>query len=769
MSDSISPVDPSLRRWELVGLLALGTVVLAVPLSRLRPPNGPRDAGPEAVRPSFVGTAACKECHAVAYEKWRSSDHAWAMARATPETVLGDFDDAVFTHRGVTSRFYRGGGRYYVFTEGPGGKMGEFEITYTFGVRPLQQYLVHFPGGRLQALSIAWDSVQRRWFHLQEEQDVPASDWLHWTRNGQNWNGMCAECHSTNLRKNYDPKTDTYATTWTDINVGCEACHGPGSQHVAWAKMQPMARPELADGGLLIRTRDITSERLVELCAPCHSRHAELGDYDHTGRQLMDQMLPTLLVEGLYFPDGQQLDEVYTYASFLQSKMYARGVRCSNCHDSHSAKLLPFPGNELCLQCHQREIFDTPGHHFHKQVVDGRASPGASCVKCHMPERPYMVIDWRADHSFRVPRPDLTAEISVPNACGQTGCHADKPVAWAVDAFRKWYGIARKPHFANTFAAARGGEPRAEADLRRLADNPLQPGVVRATALDLLSRYPGQSTTDSLRNALAADDPLLRDLAVSRLVLPDARERAATLAPLLCDPVRAVRIHAASALAGTPRELLKPYQREAFDRALGEYREAMSYSLDFASSGYNLGNLEASLGHAAEAERYFRLALSVDELFFPAKVNLSVLLAEQGRAAEAERLLRDVVAAYPGNAEAAYSLGLLLGEAGRNNEAAEWLARAAAGWPRHARVRYNLGLVLARLGRIEEARTTLREALPLAPADYDALFALADLELRDGRPREALVLAERMIAERPNDPAGLQLRAAAARLLGAGQ
>ena len=757
--------DPALRRWALVGLVALAVVVVAIPLSLLRPARAVGERGPLGEPPAFVGTAACLDCHQAAAQRWRGSDHDLAMAEATDSTVLGDFNNATFTDRGVISRFFRRDGKFLVSTEGPGGAIGEFEVAFTFGYDPLQQYLIPFPGGRLQALSLAWDTQRRRWFHLYPDQDIPPDDWLHWTRNAQNWNGMCAECHSTDLKKGYDAASETFNTTWSDIDVGCEACHGPGSRHVAWAGMAEMARPEIDNAGLVQRSSGIDGPGLVELCAPCHSRRAELGDYDHTGDELLDHMLPSLLVEGLYFADGQDLDEVYTYGAFLQSKMYARGVRCSDCHDSHSLELHR-DGNELCLQCHQREVYDTAGHHFHKKVVDGRPSDGARCVKCHMVERPYMVIDWRADHSLRLPRPDLSAELGTPNACTQGGCHDDRPLAWSVEAYGRWYGQARRPHYGTTFAAARAGDPGAEAELIRLAENTLQPAIVRATALSLLERYPGVAADATLRAALLSEEPLIRRTAAAAVVIPDAAARAAALAPLLSDESRAVRLAAVSQVAGLSRDLLRPYQQEALDRAVAEYRRVMAYSLDFASSGLNLGNLEAALGNPAEAERSYRLALAIDDLFFPAKVNLAVLLSRQGRNDEAARLLREVLKAYPDNVDAAYSLGLLLVEMGQPGEAIGWLQKAAAAEPRVARGRYILGLLLQQLGRLDEAEAELRAAVALEPNSLEMLYALADHLLRRGRAADARQLAEQMIAAHPGERVGHDLKAAAERSLG---
>jgi len=747
--------DTTLRRWEIIGLVALAVIVITIPLALLRPaPEGSHEL--DETTPAFVGTAACVDCHRAEYDRWRGSDHDRAMDVASDSTVLGDFNDATFTYRGVTSRFYKRDGKFFVYTEGPGGAMAEFEVQYVFGYDPLQQYLVPFPGGRLQTLSVTWDTVRGRWYRQYPDQDIPPTDWLHWTRGGQNWNSMCAECHSTNLQKGYDAATDSYHTTWSDIDVGCEACHGPGSRHVAWASIAPMARPELEKMGLAVSTARIAPRRLVELCAPCHSRRAELGDYDHTGSELLDQMLPSLLDEGLYHPDGQILDEVYVYGSFLQSKMYAREVSCFDCHDSHSLKLHR-DGNDLCLQCHQGEVYDTSEHHFHKKVYEGRESDGAKCVKCHMPERAYMVIDWRADHSFRVPRPDLTAKIGVPNACTQSGCHDDKPLQWSLDAYRRWYGEARKPHFGTAFAAARKGEASAQPELVRIADSDLYAPIVRATALELLAETPRPDGIAALRLATGSEEALLRRTAAAYLPIA-GEEDVDHLLPLLSDPVKAVRMAAVSQLAVVPRDRMKPYQQEAFDKALAEYRASMAYELDFPSSNFNLGNLEYALGNAAQAESYYRAALAIDDLLLPAKMNLAVLLSQQGRNDEAAALLREAVRDYPDNADALYSLGLLEVERGNADEAVDLLQRATWLNPGEARVQYNLGLLLQQMGRQDDAGRALRRALEIEPDRLDYMHAWADYLFRGGRLAEARAVADRMIALYPDQPIGHQMR-----------
>ena len=400
----------------------------------------------------FVGGQVCSGCHAAETESWQGSHHALAMQRATETVVLGDFANARFEHLGAVTTFSRSGDKFTVNTAGPDGALHDYEIAYTFGVYPLQQYLIAFPGGRYQALGIAWDSRPKdqggqRWFQLYPGQQLKPGDPLHWTGRDQTWNYQCADCHSTDLQKNFNLAADTYATTWTDLDVACEACHGPGSRHVAWTKAQAAggsyppgtdaARMGLTnwlkptdtghwemnpETGIARRTEKLASTEL-ETCAACHSRRKVIAKSPRPGEPFLDGYLPALLEPGLYHADGQIDGEVYEYGSFLQSRMHAAGVTCSNCHDPHSAKLRA-EGNGLCAQCHLPARFDAREHHHHEP-----GSAGAQCVNCHMPTKTYMVVDARRDHSIRVPRPDLSISLGTPNACSQ--CHGDRPARWA--------------------------------------------------------------------------------------------------------------------------------------------------------------------------------------------------------------------------------------------------------------------------------------------------------------------------------------------------
>jgi len=753
------PVD-RLRAWKQAGFAATAVIVLTIPLYAVKETRARAGrAATVAVVNEFVGVEACAECHEAATEAWTGSNHDNAMAVADTLSVRGDFNDAEFEHDGITTRFSRRDGKYFVWTEGPDGEMAEFEVTHTFGWEPLQQYLVPFPGGRLQNLTVAWDTERERWFDLYPDDDYPPGDWLHWTGAAMNWNGMCAECHSTNLKKGYDPNAKSFSTTWSEINVSCEACHGPGSRHVEWAEIPEMARPPIDDYGLLVPTSGTTNRHQVELCAPCHSRRTELGDYDHTAIELLDHQIPSVLEEGLYFPDGQILDEVYVYGSFTQSKMYRNDVRCSDCHDVHSLELHA-EGNALCLQCHRADTYDAYEHHFHEPLTEsGEPNEGTYCVECHMPQRAYMVVDWRADHSIRIPRPDLTLELGTPNACAQAACHGDETDQWNAEHYEEWYGKKRRSHYGTTFAAARRGDPYAADALIRLARDPLYPPIVRATALVLLQNYPGDSTTAVLRLALQDEDALIRYTAAEAATGPDPQAYVDMLAPLLFDPTRAVRGMAASRLAGQPAELFKPYQAEALDEVVAEYISSMEYSLDFAFAGHNLGNLFVALGDPRKAEAYYRDAIEVDDEFLPAKMNLAVLLNAQGRNAEAEQLVREVIEVDPELGEAVYSLALLTAEAGRIEEASELLRRATQLMPTRSRAWFNLGLAEQQLGRLDEAGSAFRTALELEPENLDYLSILADYYARRADLPGLSEIADRLEAAYPTEPITAQVRA----------
>jgi predicted CXXCH cytochrome family protein len=753
------------RRAILAGA-ALATVLLLAGLWwLLQAPGTPEAAAPRAASApatpaAFVDNRQCLECHAPQATLWRSSHHAMAMAAPTAETVRGDFNDTTFTHDGVTSRFFRRGDAYLVRTDGPDGRLADFEIAWTFGVAPLQQYLIALPGGRLQPLQIAWDSERRRWFHLLPHEKAPAGDVLHWTGRYQNANTMCISCHTTGFEKRYDAAADRFDSRWHEPNVSCQSCHGPGERHVRWALAPKAGRPEGGDRGLSVALKSATPQQQAAVCAACHSRRSELVATAVPGRTRLDQHQPALLTEGLYHVDGQQLDEVFVDGSFRQSRMYQAGVACTACHDPHAAKLKA-SGNAVCTQCHAPQpdprypkgagLYDSPAHHFHPE-----GSPGASCANCHMPARTYMQIQPRRDHSLRIPRPDLSVRLGTPNACN--ACHADRSPQWAADQVVRWYGPARPPHYGEVLAAARAGRPDAGGPLGALVADTLVPSIVRATALSALRGY-GDAAMAQRVSATRDADPEVRAAAADSLESAAPEQRLYTLGPLLTDPVLAVRIAAARSLSSLPAARIGPVLRPAFDAALAEYMAVQNLALDMPGARLNLATVHQNVGRLEEAERHYRQALAIDPDFTPARANLSRLLNRSGRNAEAVQVLTEGLARQPGIGELQYSLGLLLAEEGRLPEAAAALEQAATLMPGRARVQYNLGLALQQTGRRPEAERALLAARELAPDDPDPVRALAIFYTQAGRRAEALRWAERLEALAPGDVQARQLAA----------
>ena len=728
--------------------------------------------------PAYVGTSECVKCHQAEYRSWLGSDHDLAMQEASDTTVLGDFNDASFTYAGLTSRFHRVGSEFRVTTDGPDGELHDYAIRYTFGVTPLQQYLIEFPGGRLQALGIAWDSRPaadggQRWFHLYPHDSVTAGDPLHWTQRTQNWNQGCAVCHSTNLTKGYDPQTDTYHTTWSDIDVGCEACHGPGSDHLEWAahdhaeyrsgsaglmalsgrnrstwvrdENSPTAHLSPSPGGAGKGEAEARIGRQTELttCAPCHSRRAQLAEGLRPGEPLLDGYRPAVLAEGLYYPDGQIEDEVYVYGSFLQSRMYHQGVTCSDCHDPHSLKLRQ-PGNAVCATCHDPATYDTTAHHHHTVGTEG-----SSCVACHMPTRTYMGVDDRLDHSIRIPRPDLSESLGTPNAC--TECHATRSPRWARRALTRWYGatVDSSRDYAAILAASRDHAPRAELKLPALAGGSSTPAIVRATALSLLAQYPSGAALETVKRALDDPDPLIRTYALGSLAMAPPLERMRLAEHRLADSVLAVRAEAGRMLAATARDALTPAQGAALDSAIADYLAIQTLNADRPEAWVNRGLVEADRGRYQDAEEAYRAAIGIDSTWVPAWVNLADLFRRQARDDDAEQVLREALGVVRETAAVHHALGLLLVRRKDMEQALDELRQAAEIAPEVARYVYVYAVALGNSATPAAALPVLERGLVDHPNDRQMVFALATLYRDSGRPDRGLPLARRLTQLEP--------------------
>nr|WP_232210377.1 HEAT repeat domain-containing protein [Nitrococcus mobilis] len=659
------------------------------------------------------------------------------MQPATDKTVLGNFNNIAFSYAETTSTFFKRGNTFFVRTDDADGRLKAFEIKYTFGVSPLQQYLVELPGGRLQALSIAWDSRPaeqggQRWFHLYPGKNITHGDALHWTGRHQNWNFMCAECHSTHLEKNYDPQQRVYRTTWSEINVSCEACHGPGAKHVIWANKAHVQKGAEADKkglthrfgerrnirwthdaktGQSVRSAPRTIDTEIQVCAACHSRRAQLFEDDRTGQPLMDSFLPSLLDEGNYHSDGQIDGEVYEYGSFIQSRMYQAGVTCSDCHEPHGLKLRK-PDNGVCLQCHRTEAYETREHHFHTPQ-----KAGAHCVDCHMPPKNFMVIDARRDHSLRIPRPDLSARLGTPNACNK--CHTDKTARWSAEKIRHWYGHNPRGYqnYAKALQAARSHTENTSAELIALLQDMNQPAIARATAARELQNWLNPESFQALATALHDTDPMVRLATLESLRPLPANTRWQLIRLFLQDPVRVVRISAAELLADIPAARVPAADREVLQAAIADYMAAQTFNADDPAAHVNLGNFYTVQGKKALAERSYRLAIDLDPSWVPAYVNLADLFRRMDQDSKGEQVLRSGIRRLPQAADLRYSLGLLLVRQEDLPAALVSLRQAADLAPANAHYSYVYAMALQNAGQLREARAVVDEALEQAPND----------------------------------------------------
>ncbi|PHS01113.1 MAG: hypothetical protein COA78_23080 [Blastopirellula sp.] len=782
-------------------LIVLGTIITADWHSAI----------PLETQATYVGRQSCVDCHKQEYDLWEGSHHDLAMDLATDEFVLGDFEGTKLEHYGITSTMFQKDGKYMVNTEGPDGKMTDYEVKYVFGVEPLQQYMVELQKptpeteanalGRIQVLRISWDTVKKEWFYLSPpdvDEKLDPEDPLHWTGSAQNWNHMCADCHSTDLKKNHDLATNTYHTTFSEIDVSCEACHGPGSIHVGLANANSMFWDKNHGYGLKeLKGKDSKNE--IETCAACHSRRRVVCPDTFRDEGFYDRFANELLMPDTYHCDGQIMDEDYVFGSFIQSKMFHKGIRCTDCHDPHTTKL-KFEGNKLCTSCHQHTPgkYDTPSHHFHQ--TDGT---GASCVECHMPETTYMEVDPRRDHSLRIPRPDLSVDLGTPNAC--TKCHLDRAKIsdekrktlknyggwitavrngdeevkqalaevdqWAYDSVKKWYGKdlgEKKDHFAYTLRAAWDGDYSALPKLEEIATTPKDTsGMVRASALYQMSRFPDELTRETSLLLLKDSDPQVKAAALANLqfVYHDDKLFKA-VAPLLRDKIRSVRTEAARILIGYAPGAFKmeTYQAD-FDAAFEELRDAMMRNSDQAGAHMTLGIMYQEMNDEFEAERSYRHAINVQPNVTGPRANLSSLLEIRNKKGESE--MRQLVVA--GNKEAAYQMAEKLAARAfeiqkLRDEELRNLARDVRLLPTAAPLQYRYGLAVYLAGShkgtppeiqkqfFERAEVSMAKAVELDPNNPEFLLGHTLLLYQKlQRWDEAIATLRRLAEVQPNN------------------
>jgi tetratricopeptide (TPR) repeat protein len=621
-----------------------------------------------------------------------------AMMTADEYSVKADFNNTTFDYNGIVSTFYKKDGKFMVQTDGPDGKLHDYEISYTFGIYPLQQYMIKFPDGKIQVLDPTWDNRSKEeggqhWYHIHADDNVTAGDVLHWTGPNMNWNYMCADCHSTNLKKNYDEKTKSYHTTWDVINVSCEACHGPASKHVEWSKTPHKA---LDNKGFTLSFKnkkwkwDVNTKEKkggadhqeLEVCAKCHSRRSQLDDDFVPGNKFADHYLAVQLEEGLYFPDGKIQDEVYVYDSFLQSKMYAAGVTCTDCHNPHTLKRKS-EGDKVCSKCHSEEKYTATSHHKHKE-----GSTGSSCVSCHMPARTYMGVDSRNDHSFRIPRPDVSVEMkAVPNACNL--CHKDKDAQWSTDAMKKWYGKipVGKQNFAHSLQALRSNDSSAPKELYNILTSNA-PKIAKATATAYLGNYPSKQTYMTTQQMLGRSDPQIRRSALVALESFPPQMRMRKTFEMLNDPVKIVRMEAARQMASFPLGNVDEKTKEVLDKAFEEYEKLLLFTAERPESQLSLGVYYSNRKMPEKAEKAYLEALRLQPQFVPAYINYSNYLMKQSRSKEAFDILEKGIKNVPNMGILYHALGLWYVQNKVSDKAEAALKKAVELSPDNARFAY---------------------------------------------------------------------------------
>lgn len=713
-----------------------------------------------AAKPAtMVAEQQCQGCHSEQVKDWQGSHHQLAMQPATAETMLGDFNNVTFNAENETTRFVRKGEEFWVNAPGLDGKNADFKVAYTFGIAPLQQYLIEVGEGRLQALGVAWDTEKHRWFHLYAGQGVNFKNPLHWSKPSQNANFMCVECHTTGFKRNFDAASNTFSSHWNSLGVGCQACHGPASNHLEWTAKQT----DLIHAGFDVDLKDKNATVEIETCARCHARRAPLGDGYTVGKRLMDDYLPSALTRELYSLDGKIKDEVFEHGSFLQSKMFDKGVRCSNCHNPHSNELKA-PGNAVCLQCHntagktavegvdgkglQAKNYDSIEHTRHAM-----GQPGSQCVDCHMPGKFYMGNDFRHDHSFSIPNPERAAKLGTQDAC--LTCHQGKAGDKITAQFKLWNGSTapQAPRYDESLLLIRNGLPGAAQALYEQLQRSNLPAIQRATLLAELPLYPSEQALKLATQDLKYPAPQVREAAVRAVsaFLPPP-ERVALLTPLLGDPVKAVRIVAARDLLSVARNGLGPAQAN-WDAAIAEYESVQKSLSERAEANLNLAMLYQANGRSSEVEGLLRTAMKRDPDFYPALVTLVQWLEGNSRSQEAKALLDESLKQHPDAALLHHTRGLSLIRAGKTAESMPSLSKAAQLEPQNAQYGYVLAVALHESGKVDEACAQLERLLRAQPANRNARLSLIEWYLNSGQEPKAQVVLQSWKKMNIADPA----------------
>lgn len=659
----------------------------------------------------YTGDESCVSCHKEAYQSWEGSHHDKAMQLVDDTSVLGNFDDAKASIDGVNYHFTKKENDFFVKINEIDGSENSYKVAYVFGLTPLQQYIVDFPDGKKQVLRVTWDCIENKWFHQYAGDEIVITDWLHWSRGAQNWNTMCAECHSTNLKKNYFVEKDSFHTTYSSINVSCESCHGPGQKHISWANKGEKGKSMFINLGA-----DQNSQ--LNMCAPCHARRVKLTKNLIPGLTFEDQYLVQNISSQFYYPDGQILEEDYVYGSFLQSKMHAQGVKCGDCHNVHSMQLKK-TGNDLCLQCHVPDNYNTPKHHFHEQNTES-----AQCINCHMTGRYYMGNDFRRDHSFRIPRPDQSVVHDTPNACNE--CHQDQSEEWAAQWVVTWYGKERRAHFSDYLLLS--NQTNINASDRRKLNNFINdlnyPAIARSTVISNLT-FTDEKEIKSLLTALNDSTAIVRYNALMQFRGMNPQDRMAVAQKHITDKTKLVRIGSAQLLIGFEGDNWSEADKLSLFKAKEELEEMLYSSADFSTGRLQLGDYFMQTNDIQTAIKHYEAALKMDSLLFPVYTNLATAYSIDQQTDKAMETLNIWMDKQPDAGRPYYLRALLNFELGNNEIAVEDLKMAIELNPQDSRSLYNLSTYYYQVKEYQNAEVQIKKALKLEPGNQEIKYLYA--------------------------------------------
>lgn len=675
---------------------------------------------------AYAQTSNCVNCHQQQVSNWEQSDHAKAMAIASKDTVLGNFNHSETTHYSQRAVFYTDGATFKIdLTED--NKTTTYQVAYTFGHFPLQQYLVPAKGGRYQIFPFAWDSRSKaeggqRWYPNYQSEDLKSNDRLHWQQSLQNWNGMCADCHSDGLKRNFEAKNNKFDTQWDNINVGCQSCHGNMESHATNLNKPPQDKIALInssqqtkkvinwllspneavatlknkDGKLATTKQKKARQKSMDTCFSCHALRSPLTDGFAPNKSFLEQFSPSLISQPLYHADGQIKEEVYVYGSFLQSKMFKEGVTCIDCHDAHSMKVKA-QDNSLCLQCHNAVLYQQEKHTGHS--MDSEAG---QCVTCHMPESTFMGVDDRRDHSFKIPRPDLSIKYNTPNAC--LNCHKDQDNQWAESQLKQLHGdpetLSRSEQ--DFIILLKNQNLDFARHIALINDTELNE-IKRASALMLLLNTRQNISNNVITPWVNSEYPLIR-LATAKIgYLLSNKDKQLSYKKLLSDEYKSIRVATAEHLLGLGFNISKQALNEVLD-------------VQKVDTWQGEGNLKQSLmwsmlGKKNKAIESLEYSINIDPYFASAYINLAELYRSSEESLKEKQLYKLALSNMPNDASIRYAYGLFLIRIGDKLASVHAFKKALTLQPENPQYAYLYLLALDATGKTKQALTELKRKI----------------------------------------------------------